>query len=94
MVVALVAGAAVRRQVPRLHVLQRAVHDARHRGGVRGPAAERVIAFALGVAESFVGGMLALAIWVHWDLEGWWEQRRLRHGKTLDQRQRRAADRH
>ena len=29
---------------------------------------------------SFTGSMLSLAVWFHYDLEGWWEQRRRSRG--------------
>jgi hypothetical protein len=53
-----------------------------------------VITLLLAVVASFIGNMLSLALWFHFDIEGWWEQRRLAHGKTLDQRQREAAEKH
>ena len=46
------------------------------------------------IVASGVGNMISLAIWFHYDIEGWWEQRRLQHGKQLDQRQREAAEKH
>ncbi len=50
--------------------------------------------FALGVLAGFIGNLASLAIWFHYDVEGWWEQRRLKHGKQLDTRQREAAEKH
>lgn len=53
-----------------------------------------LIGFLIGTLSSFIGSMVALALWMHYDLEGWWEQRRLAHGKKLDERQRKAAEQH
>lgn len=53
-----------------------------------------MITFVLAVLASFLGSMLSLVIWLHFDLEGAWESRRLRHGARLDARQRRAAEEH
>ena len=50
--------------------------------------------FLLGLLSGFIGNMLSLAIWFHFDIEGLWEQRRLEHGKKLDQRQLEAARKH
>lgn len=50
--------------------------------------------FGLEVLASFIGSMVTLILWVHFDLEGAWESYRLRHGAHLDARQRRAAERH
>ena len=46
------------------------------------------------VLSSFVGSFIAIIVVLHWDIEGWWELRRLRHGKLLDERQREAAMKH
>jgi hypothetical protein len=46
------------------------------------------------ILASAVGNMLSLAIWFHWDIEGFWQQRRLEHGKQLDQRSLEAARKH
>jgi hypothetical protein len=48
----------------------------------------------LSLTSSTLGSLIALAIWFHWDIEGFWEQRRLEHGKKLDQRQLEAARKH
>jgi hypothetical protein len=48
----------------------------------------------LGSVSSFIGSFVAILVVLHFDIEGWWEQRRLAHGKTLDQRQREAAEKH
>lgn len=50
--------------------------------------------FLFAILSGFIGNMFSLAIWFHYDIEGWWEQRRLKHGKKLDQRQREAAEKH
>lgn len=34
----------------------------------------------------FAMSMLAFAIWTHFDFEGWWEQRRIEHGRKLDEK--------
>lgn len=49
---------------------------------------------ALSVPASALGNLISLAAWFHFDVEGWWEQRRLAHGKNLDERQLRAAREH
>lgn len=46
------------------------------------------------VLASAIGNMISLAIWFHWDIEGFWQQRRLAHGKRLDERQKEAAEHH
>lgn len=38
----------------------------------------------LGTVTSFAGSMLSLFIWVHLDLEGHWQHRRIRHGERLE----------
>lgn len=48
----------------------------------------------LSFVSSTLGSLVALAIWFHWDVEGFWEQRRLAHGKQLDERQRCSAEAH
>lgn len=53
-----------------------------------------LIDFGIGTCASFIGSMISLALWMHYDLEGVWEQRRLAHGKELDERQRKAAEQH
>ena len=53
-----------------------------------------LLTFGIGSLTSFIGSMFALALWMHYDLEGWWEQRRLAHGKRQDERQRKAAEQH
>lgn len=37
------------------------------------------------IFTSFVGSMLAFFIWVHLDLEGYWQARKVRHGKKLEE---------
>lgn len=39
---------------------------------------------AVGFATSFAGSMLALVIYMHYDLEGYWQQRRIRSGERRD----------
>ena len=53
-----------------------------------------MIDFLLEILASAIGSMIAVVIFFHYDLEGWYEQRRLKHGKQLDQRQREAAEKH
>lgn len=53
-----------------------------------------VIEALIGIATSFIGSFIAIVVVLHYDIEGWWEQRRLEHGKNLDQRQRRVAEEH
>lgn len=53
-----------------------------------------ILEILLWVLSSFVGSFIAILVVLHWDLEGLWEQRRLQHGKQLDQRQREAAEKH
>ena len=54
-----------------------------------------MIAYALiGIGTSFIGSFIAILVVLHYDLEGLWEQRRLEHGKKLDQRQLEAARKH
>jgi hypothetical protein len=53
-----------------------------------------VIEVGLWIVASFVGSFIAIVVVLHYDIEGWWEQRRLQHGKQLDQRQREAAEKH
>lgn len=48
----------------------------------------------IGSVTSFIGSFVAILVVLHYDVEGWWEQRRLAHGKKLDERQRRAAEAH
>lgn len=48
----------------------------------------------LSIVGSVIGSLIAWIVVIHWDLEGLWEQRRLQHGKELDQRQREAAEKH
>lgn len=50
--------------------------------------------FGIAILTSFIGSMFSLVLWMHYDLEGWWEQRRLANGKKLDERQLRAAKEH
>jgi hypothetical protein len=50
--------------------------------------------FLLGLFSGFIGNMLSLAIWFHFDIEGFWQQRRLEHGAKLDQRSLEAARKH
>lgn len=52
------------------------------------------VLLALTFPVSVAASLAALAIWFHFDIEGWWQQRRLEHGKRLDERQRRAAEEH
>lgn len=47
-----------------------------------------------GTLSSFLGSFVAIIVVLHYDIEGWWEQRRLQHGKQLDPRQREAAEKH
>ena len=51
-------------------------------------------ALIVGSVSSFIGSFIAIVVVLHYDIEGWWEQRRLAHGKRLDQRQREAAEKH
>jgi hypothetical protein len=51
-------------------------------------------ALIVGSVSSFIGSFIAIVVVLHFDVEGWWEQRRLSHGKHLDQRQREAAEKH
>jgi hypothetical protein len=51
-------------------------------------------ALIVGSVSSFIGSFIAIVVVLHYDVEGWWEQRRLKHGKELDQRQREAAEKH
>ena len=53
-----------------------------------------ILEILLWVLSSFVGSFIAILVVLHWDIEGFWEQRRLQHGKQLDQRQREAAEKH
>jgi hypothetical protein len=53
-----------------------------------------MIAFLIDLIASFIGGMAALVVWFHFDIEGFWQQRRLEHGKKLDQRAEEAARKH
>ncbi len=48
----------------------------------------------VGTFSSFIGSFIAIIVVLHWDLEGWWQQRRLEHGKKLDQRSLDAARKH
>lgn len=49
---------------------------------------------AIGTLSSFIGSFIAIVVVLHYDIEGWWEQRRLEHGKKLDRRQLEAARKH
>jgi hypothetical protein len=42
----------------------------------------------LNLAEDFAASMAAFVIWTHYDFEGWWEQRRIEHGRRLEEKQR------
>lgn len=53
-----------------------------------------IVDILVGVSTSFVGSFIAIVVVLHYDIEGWWEQRRLAHGKQLDERQRRSAEAH
>jgi hypothetical protein len=53
-----------------------------------------ILEILLWTLSSFVGSFIAILVVLHWDIEGWWEQRRLSHGKKLDQRQQEAAEKH
>lgn len=53
-----------------------------------------VVTAILTLFLSFVGNMISMVLWQHYDLEGAWESYRLRHGAKLDARQRRAAEEH
>lgn len=44
-----------------------------------------VLLALLVVLESFVGSMFAFLIWVHFDLEGLWQGRKIRHGRKLEE---------
>jgi hypothetical protein len=48
----------------------------------------------LSFLSSIVGSLFAWLVVIHFDWEGLWEQRRLEHGKKLDQRQLEAARKH
>jgi len=53
-----------------------------------------MIRFLIDILASFVGSFAAILVVLHWDIEGWWQQRRLAHGKKLDQRALEAARKH
>jgi hypothetical protein len=53
-----------------------------------------IVAALIGISTSFIGSFIAIVVVLHWDIEGWWEQRRLERGKKLDQRQLEAARKH
>jgi hypothetical protein len=53
-----------------------------------------LVEIGIGLGTSFVGSFLAVLVVIHWDIEGFWQQRRLEHGKRLDQRAEEAAKKH
>jgi len=53
-----------------------------------------LVDLGVGSLSSFIGSFIAIVVVLHYDIEGWWEQRRLEHGKQLDERQRKAAEEH
>jgi hypothetical protein len=48
----------------------------------------------LSFLSSIVGSLCAWVVVIHYDLEGWYEQRRLERGKKLSRRQMEAAKKH
>lgn len=53
-----------------------------------------MLSFLIQVLASIIGSGLMLVVWFHWDIEGFWQQRRLAHGEKLDQRALDAARKH
>lgn len=45
-----------------------------------------LLAAVVDILTSFIGSMIALVIYMHYDLEGWYEQRRIRRGEKLDRK--------
>lgn len=38
----------------------------------------------ISLVTSFAGSMIALMIWIHFDLEGIWQQHRIKKGRELE----------
>jgi hypothetical protein len=47
-----------------------------------------LLSVLIGVIESIAGSMISLVIYMHYDLEGWYAQRRARHGEKLENKKR------
>jgi hypothetical protein len=45
-----------------------------------------LLSVLIGVIESIAGSMISLVIYMHYDLEGWYAQRRARHGEKLEKK--------
>jgi hypothetical protein len=48
-----------------------------------------VVSFPLGTAESFVGSLLAIAFWFHFDVDDHWRLWKARRGRMMEERKKR-----
>lgn len=46
------------------------------------------MSFALSTLSSFIGSLLAIAFWFHWDVEDHWRLWKARKGKQMEERAR------